>query len=301
VRKPVLGKGRNTLRNMRKYRFLYVMFLPIVAYFALFSYYPFVKGMIMSFQANRLIGKRPFVGLENYAKVMADADFLRSIVNSLVIGVADLVLYFLLSLLLSLMINELVRRLAQKTVQTISYLPYLFAWSVIGGIWVLVFHNKGMVNQIISLFGAKPIFFLSEPGWSRPLVIGMGVWRSTGYYALLYLVAIVGISPSLYEAAQIDGASRFRQIRRIIIPSLYGTMKVMGVLLAMGVLTHFDEMYVMQNPINKRHIVTLLLYIFETGILNFKMGIATAGAALVMIGTLALVWVIRKVVRYDEV
>jgi len=111
----------------------------------------------------------------------------------------------------------------------------------------------------------------------------------------------VGISPSLYEAAQIDGASRFRQIRRIIIPSLYGTMKVMGVLLAMGVLTHFDEMYVMQNPINKRHIVTLLLYIFETGILNFKMGIATAGAALVMIGTLALVWVIRKVVRYDEV
>lgn len=292
---------KQTLRNMKKYRFLYFMFLPIAAYFALFSYYPFVKGIIMSFQANRLIGKRPFVGLENYAKVIADADFLRSIVNSFVIGLADLALYFLLSLLLALMINELIRRLAQKTVQTIAYLPYLFAWSVIGGIWVLIFHNKGIVNQVSSFFGAKPVYFLSESGWSRPLVIGMGVWRSIGYFALLYIVAIVGISPSLYEAAQIDGASRFKQIRRIIVPSLYGTMKVIIVLLGIGVLTHFDEMYVMQNSVNKRYITTLLLYIFETGILNFKMGIATAGATLVMIGTLVLVWIIRKAVRYDEI
>ena len=301
MRKPLFGIDRRTLRNMRKHRFLYLLFLPIAAYFALFSYYPFVKGIIMSFQANRLIGKRPFVGLQNYATVIADADFIRSIVNSLVIGLADLALYFLLSLLLALMINELVRRLAQKTVQTIAYLPYLFAWSVIGGIWVLIFHNKGIVNHLAALIGMKPVYFLSESGWSRPLVIGMGVWRSIGYYALLYIVAIFGISPSLYEAAQIDGASRFKLIRRIIVPSLYDTMKVMIVLLAIGVLTHFDEMYVMQNSVNKSHIMTLLLYIFETGILKFKMGIATAGAALVMIGTLVLVWVIRKLVRYDTI
>jgi putative aldouronate transport system permease protein len=199
------------------------------------------------------------------------------------------------------MINELMHRLTQKVVQTISYLPYLFAWSVIGGIWMLIFHNKGIVNQVISYFGVKPVYFLSESGWSQPLVIGMGVWRSIGYFALLYIVAIVGISPSLYEAAQIDGASRFKQIRRIIVPSLYGTMKVILVLLAMGVLTHFDEMYVMQNSVNKSHIMTLLLYIFETGILNFKMGIATAGAVLVMVGTLVLVWIVRKAVRYDEI
>jgi putative aldouronate transport system permease protein len=301
VKRPLFGIDRKTLRNMKKYRFLYLMFLPIAVYFAMFSYYPFVKGIIMSFQANRLIGKRPFVGLANYANVIADSDFLQSIVNSFLIGLADLALYFLLSLFLALMINELTHRLTQKTVQTISYLPYLFAWSVIGGIWVLIFHNKGIINQVISFFGATPVFFLSESGWSRPLIIGMGVWRSIGYFALLYIVAIVGISPSLYEAAQIDGASRFKQVRRIIVPSLYGTMKVILVLLAMSVLTHFDEMYVMQNSVNKRYILTLLLYIFETGILKFKMGIATAGAALVMIGTLVLVWIIRKAVRYDEI
>jgi putative aldouronate transport system permease protein len=97
-----------------------------------------------------------------------------------------------------------------------------------------------------------------------------------------------------------DGATRFQQIRLVIVPSLYGTMKVVLVLLAMSVLTHFDEMFVMQNPANKQYIRTLLLYVYETGILNFKAGFATAGATLVMIGTLVLVGVTRKLLRYDR-
>jgi putative aldouronate transport system permease protein len=128
----------------------------------------------------------------------------------------------------------------------------------------------------------------------------MGVWRTIGYFALLYSVSIVSIDPTLYEAARIDGAGRFTQIRKIIIPSLRGTMKVILVLLSIGILTHFDEIYVMQNSTNKRLIRTLLLYVFEMGILNFKLGTATAGAALVMIGTLALAGISRKLTKYDE-
>lgn len=283
-----------------KYRFMYLMFLPVAAYFVLFAYYPFAKGIAMSFQANRLIGKRPFVGLENYARVVADPDFLQAIVNSLLIGFVDMILYFALSLFLALAINELLKPLVKKSVQTIAYLPYLFSWSVIGGIWVLLFDDKGFANTVLGFLGAKPIFFLAEPDLARPLIVGMGVWRSIGYFALLYSVSIAAISPSLFEAAQIDGAGRLRQIRKIILPSLRGTMKVIIVLLAMGVLTHFDEIYVMQNPANKRMIRTLLVYIYETGILNFKVGTATAGAALVMAGTLIIVAITRKLIRYDE-
>ncbi|GAB1481812.1 polygalacturonan/rhamnogalacturonan ABC transporter permease [Treponema sp.] len=285
---------------MRKYRFLYFLFLPIAVYFTVFAYYPFIKGILLSFQENRLIGKRPFAGLDNYRVVVSDPDFIQSVKNSLIIGLSDMVLYFFLSLLLALILNEVISIFIRKTSQTIAYLPYLFSWSVIGGVWALVFDLRGMANLALGFFGIEPIFFLAEPSLARPLVIGMGVWRSIGYFSLLYAVAIVGISPSLYEAARIDGAGRLKQIRKIIIPALGSTMKTIAVLLAIGVLTHFDEIYVMVNPANRQYIRSLLLYVYETGILNFKAGTASAGAALVMAGTLIITALTRRLIKYDE-
>ena len=288
------------IRNAWKNRNLYLLFLPAAAYFIVFSYYPFIKGIVMSFQANRLLGVRPFVGFENYRAVIADPDFIQSIINSLIIGFADMILYFVLSLALALFINEIASKTLRKTLHTIAYLPYLFSWAVIGGIWILALDRRGLINVLRDFFGLDVVYFMAEPDFARPIIIGMAVWRSIGYFALLYSVSIVSIDPSLYEAARIDGAGRFTQITKIIIPSLKGTMKVILVLLSIGILTHFDEIYVMQNSVNKRHIRTLLLYVFETGIVNFKLGTATAGAALVMAGTLAMVGISRKLTGYDE-
>jgi putative aldouronate transport system permease protein len=276
------------------------MALPVALYFALFSYYPFVKGIAMSFQGNRLIGPKPFVGLANYREVIADPDFVGAIFNSVVIGLVDMILYFACSLVLALCIAELPGRFARRSAQTIAYLPYLFSWSVIAGIWVLIFDQRGLVNEIMGLFGAKPVFFLAEPDLAKPLIIGMGTWRSIGYFALLFAVAITDIDPALYEAARIDGASRFRQILSVTLPSLRPTMKVILVLLAMGALTHFDEMFVMRNPANNARIETLLVYVFDMGITKFKAGFATAGATLVMAGTLLVSGLVRKAVHYDE-
>ena len=301
MKKPVpVSNSRPAFKDFWKFRHYYLLFLPIAVYFIIFSYYPFFKGVVMSFQANRLLGVRPFVGLENYRFVLSDLDFVQSIGNSLMIGLADLVLYFILSLVLALFINELVSKTMRKGIHTIAYLPYLFSWAVIGGIWLLTFDRQGIINVIRGFLGAETIYFLAQPGFARPIIISMGVWRSIGYFALLYSVSIISIDPTLYEAARIDGARRFTQITKIILPSLAGTMKVILVLLSIGILTHFDEVYVMQNPINKPYIRTLLLYVFETGILNFKMGTATAGATLVMIGTLVMVGISRKLTNYDE-
>ena len=282
-----------------KFRYLYLMFLPAFVYFIMFSYYPFFKGILMSFQENKLMGARPFAGLENYKYVLKDPDYIQAVINSLIIGLADMVLYFGLSLVLALCINEVGLRPVQKGLRTITYLPYLFSWSVIGGIWVLAFNNQGIVNIVRGWFGAEPLFFLAEAKYARMLVISMGVWRSIGYFAMLYSVSIFAIDPSLYEAARIDGAGRFMQITRIIIPSLAGTMKVILVILSISVLTHFDEIYVMQNPGNRRSIQTLLIYVYEVGITNFKLGTATAGATLVMAGTLVLAFITRNVIKYD--
>ena len=292
--------AKTGLGKILRYRVLYLLFLPAAAYFVLFAYYPFFKGIVMSFQANRLIGARPFTGMSNYREVIADPDFIQAIINSLIIGLSDMALYFCLSLILALCINELKTAVIRRAVHTIAYLPYLFSWAVIGGIWALVFDIRGSVNVIMGFFGAEPLFFLAEQSLARPLIIGMGVWRSIGYFALLYSVSIVSIDPTLYEAARIDGAGRFAQIRKIILPSLTGTMKVILVILSVGVLTHFDEIFVMQTPGNKRMIRTLLLYVYDTGIVNFRLGTATAGAALVMMGTLAMAGVTRKITNYDE-
>ena len=297
--KPVIPL-RKKLSQVWKFRNLYILFLPVAVYFIVFSYYPFIKGITMSFQANQLLTPRPYVGLDNYKFVISDPDFIQSIGNSVIIGVADMILYFVLSLLLALVINELVSKTVRKGIHTIAYLPYLFSWAVVGGIWLLMFDRAGMVNQVRGLFGMDIIHFMAEPDFARPLIISMAVWRTIGYFALLFSVSIVSIDPTLFEAARIDGANRFVQITRIIIPSLKGTMKVVLVLLSIGILTHFDEIYVMQNPINRRYIRTLLLYVFETGILNFNLGTATAGAALVMLGTLTMVGISRRLTKYDE-
>ncbi len=287
-------------KKLKKYSTFYILFIPIALYFLVFTYYPFLKGLIMSFQENRLIGKRPFAGLENYSLVVQDPDFLASIKNSLIIGIWDMVLYFVLSLLFAIILNELLNKTIKKTIQTIAYLPYLFSWAVIGGVWALIFDIQGLANQFLSLFNIDPIFFLAQPNLARPLIIAMGVWRSMGYFALLYTVAIINIDSQLYEAARIDGATRMVQIRNIIIPSLAPTMKTILVLLSIGVLTHFDEIFIMVNPANRRQIGTLLLYVFETGIINFKTGTASSGATLVMAGTLIFTAIIRKLIKYDK-
>ena len=287
-------------RKLQKYKTFYILFIPIALYFIVFTYYPFLKGLIMSFQENRLIGKRPFAGLENYTLVLQDPNFLASVKNSLIIGLWDMVLYFALSLLFALILNELFNKTIKKTVQTIAYIPYLFSWAVIGGVWALIFDIRGLANLFLSFFSIDPIFFLATPSLARPLIIAMGVWRSMGYFALLYTVAIVNIDTQLYEAARIDGASRLMQIRKIILPTLIPTMKTIIVLLSIGVLTHFDEIFVMVNPANRRLISTLLLYVYETGIISFKTGTASAGATLVMIGTLVITAIIRRVTKYDK-
>ncbi len=291
---------KHLARQIRKHRVFYLLFIPIALYFILFTYYPFVRGFIMSFQENRLLGARPFAGLENYRLVLADPDFRSSIINSLIIGIWDMVLYFCIALLFALILNEVKQRHIKQTIQTIAYIPYLFSWAVIGGVWALIFDLNGLANRFLSLFSVDPIFFLATPNLARPLIIAMGVWRSIGYFALLFTVAIMNIDQQLFEAARIDGAGRMMQIRKIIVPSLSPTMKTIIVLLSIGVLTHFDEIYVMVNPANRRLISTLLLYVYENGILNFRTGTASAGATLVMIGTLAFTALIRRLTDYDK-
>jgi putative aldouronate transport system permease protein len=290
------------LKAVWKYKSVYLMMLPVVAYFTLFSYYPLVRGFMISFQNYRLIGNRPFVGLENYKTVLGDAGFWEAVANTVIIGGGTLLVGFIMPVVLALSLNEVMRTWFKKLAQTIVYIPHLFSWVVVGGIWIIMLSpDTGIVNLLLKTAGAdKPISFMSDPSYARWVMILSAVWKDMGYYCILYLATIVSINPSLYEAARIDGANRWHLVRFVTVPQLYNTMKVVVMLNVLSVLRIFDQIVVMRNGAIAKQVDVIMYYTFTKGIQEFKIGIATASSFILILMTLILTFAVRAIIRYDE-
>ncbi|MGC6590058.1 ABC transporter permease subunit [Paenibacillus sp. Dod16] len=260
------------MKAIFKYKTLYFMMLPILAYFLIFSFYPLARGLVISIQDYRLIGDRPFIGIDNYLSVLKDPA-----------------------------LNEGASAWFKKMTQMIVYLPHLFSWVVVGGMWILLLSpDTGIVNQIIQLFGGQPVGFLSSDRYARSVMILTSGWKEMGYTCIMYLAAIVNINPSLYEAASMDGASRWQRIRYVTIPMLRSTMKVVIMLNVLGILRLFDQIFVMSNGAIANKVDVIMMYTYQKGILEFSVGPATAAGFLVIMATFALTYVTRAVIRYDE-
>ena len=285
---------------MKKHKIIYLMMIPVILYFVLFSYYPLLLGFIQSFEKNRLIGPAEFAGIQNYSDLFKDFQFRQAFYNSFIIGLFTQVCTFVFALVFALGLSEASHKFTKTAIQTISYLPNLFSWAVVGGLWINILSNTGLINGILNYMGLASVQFMAIPGYARPIMVLTEAWKSMGYYALLFIASIVSINGSIFEAAQIDGASRMRQIVSITIPELIPTMKVIILLGAMGLLQNFDQVFVMENSMILDNVRTLLYYIYTNGITQFKVGLATAGATVVMIATLALTLAVRKIIRYDE-
>lgn len=286
-----------------KYKTVYLMMLPIVVYFILFSYYPLVRGLMISFQNFRLIGNRPFVGWANYHTVLTEPAFWQALSNTLWIGGGILVVGFVMPIVLALSLNEVMRTWFKKATQMVIYLPHLFSWVVVGGMWIIMLSpDAGIVNQILKLFGvARPINFLGNEDSGRWIMIMTAVWKEMGFNCILYLAAIVSINPSLYEAAHIDGAGRWHAVRYVTIPQLVSTMKVVLMLSVLGILRMFDQIFVMRNGAIAKKVDVLMMYTYQKGILEFKVSVATAAGFLVILATFLITFVTRVVIRYDDV
>lgn len=252
-------------------------------------------------QDYRLIGDRPFIGIDNYLSVLKDPGFWEVFQNTIVIGAGSFIINFLRPLILALSLNEVASAWFKKMTQMIVYLPHLFSWVVVGGMWILLLSpDTGIVNQIIQLFGGQPVGFLSSDRYARSVMILTSGWKEMGYTCIMYLAAIVNINPSLYEAASMDGASRWQRIRYVTIPMLRSTMKVVIMLNVLGILRLFDQIFVMSNGAIANKVDVIMMYTYQKGILEFSVGPATAAGFLVILATFALTYVTRAVIRYDE-
>lgn len=291
---------RTTLRQMRRHKLIYAMMIPVLLYFVVFSYYPLLLSFIQSLQENKLIGPPEFAGLQNYKNLFGDYQFWQAFVNSFLIGFFTQLFTFILALILALSLCEVSHKWIRTTIQTFSYLPNLFSWAVVGGLWITILSNTGLVNGILNLMGHKSVQFMAIPALAQPVMVLTAAWKYMGYYGLLFIASIVSIDGTVFEAAQIDGASRFRQLIHITLPELIPTMKVIILLGTMGLLQNFDQVFVMENSMILDKVRTLLLYIYNNGITQFKVGLATAGASVILVATLVMTLAVRKIIHYDE-
>jgi putative aldouronate transport system permease protein len=198
-------KSRSTQRQY------YLMLLPGMIWLVLFSIVP-MGGIVMAFENfNPGLGlfQSPWVGMENFKYMFQLSDCRQVIINTLIIAVAKIILNLLVPLVFALLLNEIVNLKFKKFVQTCVYLPHFLSWVIMATIVLGIFGYTGVVNQFIKTFGGQPQLFMANAGDFRQILVGTDVWKEFGYNAVIFLAALTGINPSLYEAAAIDGANRW--------------------------------------------------------------------------------------------
>lgn len=224
--------------------------LPL-AFFIVFNYVP-MFGLVIAFKdfiMTQGIFSSPWVGLDNFHRLFAGPEFPRALWNTVAISLLRLGVGFFAPIVLAILLNELRLGLLRRAAQTITCLPHFFSWVILAGIFLMLLGGGGPVNSLLKSAGASPVSFLSDDVWFVAVLVVTGIWQGAGYGAVIYLAALAGIDPQLYEAAAIDGAGRWRQTRHITLPCLAPTIVVLLILNLGQVLNAgFDQIYNMYNP-----------------------------------------------------
>lgn len=252
---------------------LYIMLVPIIALYIIFRYLP-MFGLISAFQDFNLADgffKSPWVGLKHFKFIFTSDNTKTIIFNTLKLGILTVIVGFPFPILLALMMNEARKKWFKQSIQTLVYLPHFMSWVIVGGIVITVFSQEtGIVNRIYSsVTGAEPFPFLYREGYWMLIFLFAGVWKEAGFSAIIFLAALASIDPGLYEAAAMDGATKFKQIRHITLPGISSTIILM-LILAIGRASDvgFDPVYILQNPAVNSVADVISTYVYRMGLLN---------------------------------
>ena len=258
-------------------KILYVMLIPAIIYFIIFHYLPIYEAKI-AFQDYRFIEDNIWVGFKHFKLLFGSDAFKNVLLNTIIISSMKLIFFFPIPILLSLIINEIDHFGFRKYVQAILYLPHFLSWVVIVGIFMTVLSPvDGAINEIIKIFGGSPISFLTDKRYIRWVFVWSEWWRSAGWDTILYVAALMRISPSLYEAAKIDGAGRWQQMIHITLPELKSTIITVYILnLGFFMNAGFDQVFNFMNSSVISTIDIIDTYVYRLGLLNSEFSYATA-------------------------
>ena len=280
--KPVRGRGKKFGKVLKKDWQLYLLLLVPLVFVAVFKYaaYPGLRISFMNFKPALGYGGSEWVGLDIFAKIFKDADFIRAIRNSLVFNFLDLLVGFPAPIILAIMLNELRFRLFKKVSQTVLYLPHFLSWVIVASVAYSLFKPEtGLINVVMMNMGLieKGIPFLTEKWhWAASYLL-IAVWQSMGWGTIIYLAAITGINSELYEAATVDGASRMRKIWHITLPGIRPTMVTLLIINLGRIMgSNFERLYAFGNVQVVDFQYQLAIYIYQKGLAGGNFSRATA-------------------------
>lgn len=266
-------------RNTRAVLSYHAMILVGMVWLILFNIVP-MFGIVMAFQdynpVRGFTGSK-FTGLENFRYLFSMSDSRRVIVNTVIIAVSKLVLNILVPLAFALLLNEVRQLKFKRVVQTMVYLPHFLSWVILASVLLEIFGYKGVFNTVLSLFGAEPKIWFSEESYFRQMIIFSDVWKEFGYNAVIFLAALTGISQDMYEAASIDGCSRWKAVWYITLPGIASTIVVVAILGLGNVLNAgFDQVFNLYSPLVYSTGDILDTWVYRIGLLNVQFSLATA-------------------------
>lgn len=261
-------------------KMLYLILLPFIIWYAVFMFKP-MYGMVIAFKDYSLfrgISGSEWVGLKNFKDFLTSPEFYVTLKNTLMLNVYSLLLEFPFAILLALMLNEVKNKYFKTIVQTASFIPYFIAIVVATGITVNILSpSTGVVNVFLEKLGFERVYFLAKPEFFRGIFTGLNMWKTAGFNAVIYLAALTAVDEQLYEAAKIDGANKFQQLRHITIPAIIPTIVVMLVLKVGSMLNvAFETVLLLYQPATYETADVISTYVYRTGMLMQDFGLATA-------------------------
>lgn len=305
---PRSAPGRKSLRrrwriSLRRHWQLYLLTILPLAYFVIFKYVPISNAIIAFKNYSPVLGVwgSPWVGWTNFELMLQNPQFSTLLANTLILSGYAVLASFPIPIILALALNEVSHRWFQKTVQLVTYAPYFISTVVVVSMLILIMAPRlGVLSQVFGFFGVPAPDFLGDPDYFRHVYVWSDVWQTAGYSAVIYMAALSGIDPSLYEAAKVDGASRLRKIWHVDIPGIMPTAMIVlilsvGNIMAIG----FEKTFLLQNPLNLGQSEIIATYVYKLGILNADFGTATAvglfNSVINLVLLLVVNWVARRV------
>ena len=297
---PRQARRTSLARAMRSWQ-LYAFLLPPLLYFAIFHYGPLYGAQIAFRDYLGALGiwGSPWVGLQNFQRFFNSAYFVNLLSNTVFLSVLMLVFSFPIPVIFALMLNQLGNQRYKRIVQTASYAPHFISTVVfVGMLFLFTSPSVGIINILADKLGGSRIYYMGNAAWFRPVYVLSDIWQETGWGAIIYLAALSGINPELYEAATIDGATKFQRILHIDIPAIVPTVTILLVLRAGAIMSvGFEKSFLMQTPLNLDHSEIISTYVYKVGLLGAQFSFASAVGLFNSVANLTLLLIVNRVAR----
>ena len=279
IKSPALSKRQKILRRLWSDRYLYLLILPGITFFIIFSYAP-MYGIVLAFKKymvrDGILGS-PWVGFSNFTYVFGTRDFWNAVRNTLAISFGRIITGFPVPIIFALMLNELRSSKFRRVTQMVLYLPHFVSWIIVAAlIYNLLSVTTGVLGKLMISLDKPPIGILGNISYIRGLIYTSSIWKGAGWGTIIYLAAITAIDPTLYEAAMIDGAGRFRQIWHITMPGLAFAITINLILTVGNVMdAGFDQIFQLYNPGTYAKADIIDTYVYRIGLVNGRFEIST--------------------------